>query len=229
MLQAILFDIYGTLLDTGTGSVDACTKILRQNGQPPIAPAGFYARWKQLHRQHMDESPFRTEEAIYHADLRALYQEYHLPGDPAEDVKIMLATLGTRRPYPEAKQALPALQGKAILCAASITDNAPLSQDLSRAGIHFAKTFTSESLRCYKPDPRFYTAILSALGIRPQEALFVGDSLLNDVTGPQAAGIPACWVNRHGRTPGKARPAYTVASLAGLLPLVDALRKGARP
>lgn len=71
--------------------------------------------------------------------------------------------------------------------------------------------------------------ILSALGIRPQEALFVGDSLPNDVTGPQAAGIPACWVNRRGRTPGAARPAYTVASLAGLVPIADALREGARP
>lgn len=39
MLQAILFDIYGTLLDTATGSVDACAKILHQNGQPPISPA----------------------------------------------------------------------------------------------------------------------------------------------------------------------------------------------
>ena len=35
MLQAILFDIYGTLLDTGTGSVDACAKICAKTASPP--------------------------------------------------------------------------------------------------------------------------------------------------------------------------------------------------
>ena len=37
----------------------------------------FYARWKQIHRQHL-EAPgtFLTEEVLYHRDLRELYAEY---------------------------------------------------------------------------------------------------------------------------------------------------------
>ena len=65
MLKAIIFDAYGTLLCTGTGSVDAAGEILAKNGRQDISPSGVYARWKQLHPRHMDRGgPFLTEEAL---------------------------------------------------------------------------------------------------------------------------------------------------------------------
>ena len=121
---------------------------------------------------------------------------------------------------------LEALEKQVPLCIGSITDTAPLQQDLRRGGLPMKKLFTSESLRCYKPAPRFYTEILRQLGLRPQEALFVGDSLANDVAGPQAAGIPACWVNRKGEHPRAFVPRYTVSDLTGLLPIAESLLGG---
>lgn len=227
MLRAILFDAYGTLLCTGTGSVDAAGKILRKNGRNDIAPKEFYARWKQLHRLHMDgAAPFINEEAIYHLDLHALYGEYGIREDADEDVNIMLAILGNRTPYPEAKEVLEQLRGRAKLCIASITDTEPLCRDLTRGGLEFEEIFTSESLRCYKPAPSFYLQILRRLGLPPEETLFVGDSLLNDVEGPQAVGIPACWVNRKGEKPAGVQPAYTITDLTGLVPLTESLQGG---
>ncbi len=226
MLQAILFDAYGTLLDTGTGSVEAAAEILEQAGRPDIPPKAFYARWKQLHRQHMAAAsgaqPPQNEEAIYHLDLRALYREYGVRSDPDRDVGIMLATLGNRTPYPEAGEVLERLGQKAMVCIASITDRSPLRRDLERGGLKVHKIYTSEDLGRYKPDPAFYTAILDSLGLPPREALFVGDSLSCDVQGPQAVGIPACWVNRKGAAPGDISPDYIVTDLRGLLPLVGA-------
>lgn len=228
MLKAIIFDAYGTLLCTGTGSVDAAGEILRKAGRQDISPKDFYARWKLLHREHMDGA-FLTEEAIYHLDLRALYKEYAIEGNPDEDVEIMLGTLGRRTLYPEAKAVLEALGKRVPLCIGSITDTAPLCRDLGRAGLEFYRVFTSESLRCYKPQPRFYREILRQLGLKPQEALFVGDSLANDVAGPQAAGIPACWVNRKGKGPKGFAPRYTVPDLTGLVPIAEKLLEGGAP
>lgn len=229
MLQAVIFDVYGTLLCTGTGSVDAAAEILQKCGRTDIEPKAFYARWKELHRQHMDKpGPFRNEEAIYHLDLHRLYQEYGIAGDADGDVEIMLATLGTRTPYPETKDVLEALQDRVPLCIGSITDDEPLRRDLARNGLEIGKIYTSEGLRCYKPAPAFYKSILRELGIQPQEALFVGDSLLNDVAGPQAVGIPGCWVNRKGAAPQGVLPAYTVADLRGLVPIIGSLLEGAR-
>lgn len=40
-----------------------------------------------------------------------------------------------------------------------------------------------------KPDPRIYRAALDTLDVAPEEAIFVGDRLLEDVAGPSALGI----------------------------------------
>lgn len=230
MLRTIIFDAYGTLLDTGSGSVEAAGKILEKNGRGDIPPQDFYARWKQLHRRHMDQAgPFLNEESIYHLDLQKLYAEYNVSGDADRDVQIMLATLGNRTPYPEAKEVLETLGGMVGLAIGSVSDTEPLQRDLARGGLKIEKIFTSEGLRCYKPAPAFYRAVLGQLGLQPEEALFVGDSLSADVEGPQAVGIPACWVDRKGAGPGNITPAYTVPDLRGLVPLARRLLGRGKP
>ena len=74
-----------------------------------------------------------------------------------------------------------------------------------------SRVFTSQSLQAYKPKREFYTAILKKLALRPEETLFVGDSLKNDVQGPQSVGMRACWVNRKEGHPGDVVPDYQVA------------------
>ena len=54
MIKAVILDAYGTIFNTGTGSVDMMREILRQNGREDLDPTTVYARFKQLHRQHID-------------------------------------------------------------------------------------------------------------------------------------------------------------------------------
>jgi HAD superfamily hydrolase (TIGR01509 family) len=49
-----------------------------------------------------------------------------------------------------------------------------------------------------KPDPAIYRAVCSALGSRPRDILFVGDSKRCDLHGPAAFGMQARWLNRKG-------------------------------
>ncbi len=218
-MRAVIFDAYGTLISTGTGSLDAAGAILRRNGREDIPVRQFYGRWKVLHREHIESlTEFKTEAVVFEADLRRLYTEYGLVGDAREDVCLMLDTLGGRRAFPEAPTVWKGLSGQYRLAIGSTTDTAPLLADLARAGIDAHHVYTSESLGIYKPRPAFYEAILRDLGVSPAETLFVGDSLTDDVAGPKRVGIRACWVNRRGQTlpSGAAPPDYTVADLTGL-------------
>lgn len=221
MRKAILFDVYGTLISTGDGSVRAAEKILQSRGREDIDPKAFYARWKQYHRQHIDGlSAFETEEAIFRMDLRALYREYAIEDDPDADVQPMLDTLGSRTAFPETKAVLEQLAEDYILSIASTTDAAPLLRDVERNGLRVHHIFTSESLQTYKPRPAFYQKILGELGIPPEEALFVGDSLVDDVQGPQWVGIPACWLDRKGAAkPAHITPDHVIHDLTELLQL----------
>jgi FMN phosphatase YigB (HAD superfamily) len=60
------------------------------------------------------------------------------------------------------------------------------------------------------------------MGLTPQEALFIGDSLAIDVTGAKGVGMDVAWVNREGETltDGTPAPDYTltrISELRGLL------------
>ncbi|MDF1594577.1 MAG: HAD family hydrolase [Acidimicrobiia bacterium] len=51
-----------------------------------------------------------------------------------------------------------------------------------------------------KPDPRIFRILLERSETPAAEAIYVGDSLSDDVAGAQATGIRGIWLNRSGRS-----------------------------
>jgi 2-haloalkanoic acid dehalogenase type II len=56
-----------------------------------------------------------------------------------------------------------------------------------------------ESCNCSKPDKKIFLYALEKLGIAPDEAVFVGDSIVYDYEGASQAGIKPYLVDRDGR------------------------------
>lgn len=224
MLKAVLFDAYGTLISTGDGSARAAREILALNRRTDMDPAAFYGRWKKLHRQHIDSrADFLTEEEVFCLDLCQLYREYNLTRDARQDVELMLDTLGRRTAFPEAEAVLRKLEKDYIIAIGSTTDTAPLLRDLERNGLEVPYIFTSESIKAYKPEKVFYEKMLYSLGLLPSEVLFVGDSLNDDVLGPQSVGIKACWLNRKDAASGEVRQDFGVRELGGIFRVLEEL------
>ena len=223
MVKAVVFDAYGTLISTGTGSLDAAQKILTLHPVPMSAKT-FYADWKKYHRQHIDSlTQFVPEETIFRWDLERLYEQYCLPGNAAEDVRIMLDTLGNRTAFPESRGIVEQLKRAYTVCIGSTTDTEPLMRDLNRSGIVADHVFTSEGLQVYKPQKAFYEKILAALSLQPEEVLFVGDSLTDDIFGPKQVGMKTCWVNRKGQEMPTPPPDYVVTDLTELPAILEDL------
>lgn len=57
----------------------------------------------------------------------------------------------------------------------------------------------SEQLGYEKPHPAMFERAVAIGGSTPERALHVGDDLMSDVEGAQAAGMQAVWLNRDGR------------------------------
>ena len=221
MIKAILFDAYGTLISTGTGSLDAAEKILALNHRTDISPSEFYAEWKRLHKRNIETTiSFVKEETIFKMDLNELYVRYHMSRNPNEDVQIMLETLGKRRLFPETEEVIEKLKHDFTVAIASTTDTDPLLQDLLRNQLTIPYIFTSESLQVYKPHASFYQAILSKLQITAEEAIFVGDSLIDDIWGPQQLGMLTCWLNRKNNPRQEIVPSFEISNLNELLKIV---------
>jgi putative hydrolase of the HAD superfamily len=58
-----------------------------------------------------------------------------------------------------------------------------------------------DSCSCAKPDKQIFRYALEQLGIEPSEAVFVGDSIVQDYEGALAVGIKAYLIDREGELP----------------------------
>lgn len=222
MIRTVLLDAYGTLLDTGTGSIDATQAILAQAGSS-LDPAAFYAAWKQLHHRHFaQQTAFVSEAETYVLDLEKLYAQHGIDRDARADIGPMWSVLGTRVTYPEVAAAIRALRQRYTVAVASISDETPLLQDLSRGGIDVDGVYCSESMQVYKPRPQFYHRVLESLHCPPEQAVYVGDSPLEDIQGPQRVGMKAVWIDRKGRQlPEGVHPDAVIHRMDELLPWLE--------
>jgi len=78
-----------------------------------------------------------------------------------------------------------------------------------------------------KPDPRIFSKTLKKLGVKPENAIMVGDTLPADVLGAQNSGLKSVWITRRANRPENndvlesIQPDYTIPDLMTLVSLVD--------
>jgi len=73
-----------------------------------------------------------------------------------------------------------------------------LKLELTGLDKYFDIIVTREDVKAIKPEPKIFLHALERLGVEPGEALYVGDSLSQDVYGAKHVGMTAVWINRDG-------------------------------
>lgn len=196
MIKTIIFDAYGTLISTGSGSIDA-TQAMLSHLNASLDPVEFYKEWKHIHKDHIENIiEFKSEYDIFISDLSILLKKYSINGIPEKVVSFMSDSLTGSKAFPDTNNVLNLLSQQYTVCIGSTSDAEPLLENVRVNGMNLNHIFTSQSLRVYKPQSMFYEKILSALKVSPTEVVFVGDSLIDDVMGPQQLGIYSVWLNR---------------------------------
>ena len=163
-----------------------------------------------------------VEQLIFEDMLRQLYESYGIDRPHTEDVQYMLRSLYGRVAFPEVADTVRILRQSYRVVIGSTTDTAPLWDNLRENGLGFDAVYTSESLRAYKPDPAFYRTILTTEKRRAEDAVFIGDSLLDDIQGPRACGMATVLIDRKGKyagvsLPESQRPDHILSDLTQLL------------
>ena len=100
--------------------------------------------------------------------------------------------------WPEAPAILRKLKARGILIGIATNCSIELGRQAAACcGIAFDAVITSEEAGYYKPRPEPYRAVLAALGVPAERALFVAGSS-SDVPGAAAVGMRVVWHNRAG-------------------------------
>jgi putative hydrolase of the HAD superfamily len=121
--------------------------------------------------------------------------------------------------FPDVASALRELRGRGLRLVVVSNWDCSLPEWLDRAGIGelVDGSVSSAVVGEAKPAPAVFEAGLRLAGCDAAEALFVGDSVENDVLGARAAGLRAVLVQRAGDPP---RDVETVRSLRELSAIV---------
>ena len=77
-----------------------------------------------------------------------------------------------------------------------------------------------------KPDPQIFLRTLNRMGVKPENAVMVGDTLPADILGAQRSGVRSIWVTRRANRPENnevrdvIQPDFSVPDLTSLIGLI---------
>jgi putative hydrolase of the HAD superfamily len=96
---------------------------------------------------------------------------------------------------------------------------------LRRLGLlrYLRSSVVSSAMGYRKPHASLFLRALEELGVAPHEALFVGDRLVDDVSGAQAVGMRAVLTHQYRQEPLGSAPATPDAVIERLSELPEAL------
>jgi phosphoglycolate phosphatase len=182
-IQAVIFDLDGTLIDSAPDMADALNRLLADEGRDALDVAQVIAMigWGSA---KLVESAFQaTGPAAAPEDLPALIQGFLDHYQTGEGVSTEI--------YPGVRQALGALRDAGVklgLC----TNKPQLPAEELLATLELKSFFPvivgGDPAIPRKPDPTPLLAVLERLGVAPEHAVMVGDSA-NDINCAHAAGV----------------------------------------
>ena len=234
-ITTVIFDMYETLVHNDRGLWrKTFGEICRVQGLA-VDPAVLYGEWKALEvifrgeRVNLEEPdkspPFMPYAEVWRDCFVRSFSNLGLEGDTAAAARDAVRDLGRRQPYHDATEALPAIQAGWRTAVLSNADDGFLYPVIDENEWTFEAVLSSEAARAYKPLPLPFLKIMGMLGVRPEQSVYVGDTLYDDILGGQRVGMKTAWINRDGasRKPGDQAPDYEIRSLAELPQLLAAV------
>lgn len=229
--KAVLFDWAYTLVDLvdedGFSAFQELFRFLEGKGVSlPDLNAAFEFT-DSLFKEFIRSSRVTHQEAHFETVLKTLLLRYPIDINGKTSLEEMLrvyyaAIHSCRRIYPDVLPALKQLLDRGVrMGIISNTTNPGFIKHNERLAIgldpFFEFSIYSTEVPFRKPHPSIFRLAQSRLGLAPEDILFVGDHLQNDVEGAQAVGMRAAWLNRDGEENSNGiRPEYVLSDLTGL-------------
>lgn len=218
-LDAVFFDLDGTLIDFEVAETRSILCIMADHGIDPVECNAV--RYREINKGHWDaygrgEIP---KDVLLTRRFEVFFAEMGKPlaGETAEAARIDIAyqhLLGENTVRTDgAFELVRDLYGRLPLLIATNGVYRTAIHKLETAGLRcfFPLIAASETIGEQKPDRAFFDAALKMCGcVDPARVLMVGDLWVADIAGAAAAGLRTCWFNPSGdeRPVGVAEDVY---------------------
>lgn len=233
--RAVLFDFGGTLYDYGTlepGERESLVELARWAGveaEPEIIHRTYRAALKRVFYAYLPR-PYYLHHDLFRDALLGMAEDFGVTLEE-EQIERYRAVQRERRErnfalregVPETLEALRA-RGLHLGIVSNVDeDQLAYMVQLGRLERYFDSLLSSEKAGSCKPDLAIFEEALRRARCAPEETLFVGDSIHQDIEGANRAGLRSVLIwHRADREPPDRdpRPQHVIRRIPELLPLV---------
>jgi putative hydrolase of the HAD superfamily len=212
VIRAVCFDAGATLLHPDPPVEEVYGRVFREDGarfEPGALREALLAAWVDVQRQAAEDryGGVSGEEAFWRTFLSGVRRS--IDGGAVSDAAFSRLAAHFREPGSWAVygDVLPVLEelsarGLALAVISNWDSHLPRLLEALRLSPFFRVISVSAIEATGKPSPEIFRRTCERLGVRPAEALHVGDSPRDDVEGARAAGLSALLLDRDDRHTG---------------------------
>ncbi|MCU0869103.1 MAG: haloacid dehalogenase type II [Burkholderiales bacterium] len=208
-VKAMVFDVFGTLVDWRTCVARESRAILEPRGFD-LDWIAFADAWRAEYQPGMEEirsgrKPFSKLDVVHRGMLERIRPRFGLDGLDEATLAELNLVWHRLDAWPDVPAALRQLRTRYLLGPCS-NGNISLMVDLARRNdIRWDAILGAEIAGDYKPKPKVYLAAAEALGLRPAETMMVA-AHVNDLQAAAAVGLRTGFVSQpdeFGRNTGE--------------------------
>lgn len=200
-VRALLFDVFGTVVDWRSGVAREATPFLRRRGAESVDPLAFADAWRASYQPAMEQvrsgrRPFTRLDVLHRENLETILPDFGIdPATvPASELNELNLAWHRLDPWPDAVAGLTRLKTSFIIATLSNGNIALMLDMAKRAGLPWDAILGAEVVQAYKPMPEAYLRTADILAMRPEQICLVaahnGDLAAARKCGLRTAFIP---------------------------------------
>jgi 2-haloacid dehalogenase len=215
-VNALFFDVFGTLVDFGTSVAREAEAILGRQGHRLDWPA-FADAWRAEYQPAMEEirsgrQPYRKLDVLHRLNLDRILPRFGV--QQLDDATLQQLNLAWHKldAWPDSAPGLIRLKSKYRIAPAS-NGNVSLMVDLARRNnFPWDAILGADIARDFKPKPQVYLSACDAFDLAPHQCMMVA-AHSSDLAAAAALGLRTAHVARpdeHGQGRGESEPSVPV-------------------
>lgn len=200
-VKAILFDVFGTVVDWRGSITRMGEDIAKKKGIKNIDWATFASTWRAGYKPGMEkvrsgEEPWTSIDFIHRKRLDQILIDFGISNVFTEIEKKQLNQFWHHLdPWPDSIPGLIQLKKSYLIGSLSNGSITLLSSMAKRANIPWDFIFSADTFKAYKPDDQVYLGAIELLSLKPEEVMMAA-AHNEDLTAARFHGMATAYVNR---------------------------------
>ena len=198
-VKALLFDVFGTVVDWRTGIAREVESIAKKN-DISLNPFDFADAWRAEYQPAMEEirkgrRSFTILDILHMENLKKIAPKYNLHNLSDDDFEFLVTAWHRLPGWPDSSDGLSLLKKKYILATQSNGNIALIVNMAKFSNLNWDVILGAEVIGHYKPEPEAYLKACSALDLKTEECLMVA-AHDDDLKAASLQGMKTAYVHR---------------------------------